>query len=73
MDTSKLVSETLGRIADNADADNAIKGASHRSSTPITVVPHMAGMIDVNAAERARAANDQAERDRNTTPAFRKP
>jgi hypothetical protein len=73
MDTNNLVKETIGRVAENADADNALKANSHRSTTPIAVVPHMAGLIDVNAAARARAKNDQAERDRNTMPEFRKP
>jgi hypothetical protein len=67
------VSETVRRVAENADADHAIKDNSHKSTTPIAVVPHMAGLIDVNATARARAKNDEAERLRNTTPAFRKP
>jgi hypothetical protein len=48
----KIMGDAVSRIAENADADNKIKDASHRSSTPITVVPHMAGMIDTDAAER---------------------
>jgi hypothetical protein len=70
----ETVTETLGRVAENATADREIVNNSHRTTTPISLPPHLANLgIDTNAAAVARAKNDQAERDRNTTPAFRKP
>ena len=73
MKTEDLVNETLGRVAENADADNALKNASHRTATPITVVPHMAGMIDTGAAERARQRNEATDANLSSIPKFEKP
>jgi hypothetical protein len=73
METSKLVNETLGRIAENADADNALKANSHKATTPISVPPHLEGLVNKGAAQRARDRMQQTDDNLSSVPEFRKP
>jgi hypothetical protein len=72
MNMKDLVSETLSRVSENADADNALKDNSHRSTTPISVPPHLEGLVDKNAAQRARDRNAQTDANLSSIPKFEK-
>jgi hypothetical protein len=72
-DVKTTVNETLSGVAENTDADHAIKDNAHAGHSS-TLPPHLQGLgINVDAAAKARAANEQTDRNLSSIPPFRKP